>query len=159
MCSHVPKLGRAQPGRGEQKVRYYGYYSNVLRGKRKKEEQDNTISCIIEEGSISVEQRKSWARLIQKIYEVNPLTCPKCQGSMKLIAFIEQAEIIEKILKHLGLLNVKKRPLPKIHSPPSEEDYFFSQIPPWGDDQSSGSHTLSRVSPMPTEIQYYYNNY
>lgn len=69
MCSHVPKLGRAQPGRGEQKVRYYGYYSNVLRGKRKKEEQDNTISCIIEEGSISVEQRKSWARLIQKIYE------------------------------------------------------------------------------------------
>ncbi|MCK5011779.1 MAG: hypothetical protein KAS98_14890 [Deltaproteobacteria bacterium] len=31
MCSHVPKLGRAQPGRGEQMVRYYGYYSNVLR--------------------------------------------------------------------------------------------------------------------------------
>jgi hypothetical protein len=78
---------------------------------------------------------------------------------MKLIAFIEQAEIIEKILKHLGLLNVKKRPPPKIHPPPSEEDYFFSQIPPWGDDQSSGSYTLSCVSPMLTEIQYYYNNY
>jgi len=29
MCSHVP-------GKGEQMVRYYGYYSNVARGKRKK---------------------------------------------------------------------------------------------------------------------------
>jgi len=62
--------------------------------------------------------------------------CPKCQGSMKIIAFIEQAEIIEKILKHLGLWNVKKRPPPKIHSPPGEEDYFFSQITPWDDDYS-----------------------
>ena len=30
MCSHVPN-------RGEQIVRYYGYNSNVLRGKRKKQ--------------------------------------------------------------------------------------------------------------------------
>ena len=96
MCSHVPN-------RGEQMVHYYGYYSNALRGKRKKEEQDDIIPCIIEEAGISPEQRKAWARLIQKIYEVDPLTCPKCQGSMKIIAFIEQAEIIEKILKHLGL--------------------------------------------------------
>ena len=29
MCSHVPN-------RGEQMIRYYGYYSNVSRGKRKK---------------------------------------------------------------------------------------------------------------------------
>ena len=63
---------------------------------------------------------------------------------MKLIAFIEQAEIIEKILKHLGLWDEKKRPPPKIHPPPGEEDYFFSQIPPWGDDQSSPSMTPIR---------------
>jgi transcriptional regulator with GAF, ATPase, and Fis domain len=31
---------------------------------------------------------KNWARLIQKIYEVDPLTCPKCQGRMRIIAFI-----------------------------------------------------------------------
>ena len=30
MCSHVPD-------RGEQMVRYYGHYSNVLRGKRQQE--------------------------------------------------------------------------------------------------------------------------
>jgi len=34
-------------------------------------------------------KRKAWARLIQKIYEVDPLTCPKCKGAMKIISFID----------------------------------------------------------------------
>jgi hypothetical protein len=82
MCSHVPN-------RGEQMVRYYGHYSNVKRGKRKKEDRDDVVPNMIEESNISPAQRKAWARLIQKIYEVDPLTFPKCQGSMKIIAFIE----------------------------------------------------------------------
>jgi hypothetical protein len=28
--------------------------------------------------------------LIQKIYEVDPLLCPKCGGAMRVIAFIEE---------------------------------------------------------------------
>ena len=131
MCSHVPN-------REEQMVRYYGHYSNVKRGKRKKEDRDDVVPNIIEESTISPAQRKAWARLIQKIYEVDLLTCPKCQGSMKIIAFIEQAEIMKKILKHLGLWHVKTRPPPKIHSPPEDffTDYPDSQIPPWDDDYS-----------------------
>ena len=39
MCSHVPN-------RGEQMVRYYGYYSNVARGKRKKQCADDHIPCM-----------------------------------------------------------------------------------------------------------------
>jgi hypothetical protein len=34
--------------------------------------------------------RKNWARLIQKIYALDPLTCTKCQGKMCLIALIEE---------------------------------------------------------------------
>jgi hypothetical protein len=41
MCSHIPN-------RGEQMVRYYGYYSNVARGKRKKEASDDLVPCILE---------------------------------------------------------------------------------------------------------------
>jgi hypothetical protein len=43
--------------------------------------------------------------LIKRIYEVDPLACPKCGGVMKVVAFIEptQAEVIEKILRHCGL--------------------------------------------------------
>ncbi len=40
-CSHVPN-------KGEQMVRYYGYYSNLARGKRKKAGADDKISCILE---------------------------------------------------------------------------------------------------------------
>ncbi len=32
--------------------------------------------------------RKNWAKLIQKIYEVDPLTCPKCQGQMRILRLI-----------------------------------------------------------------------
>jgi hypothetical protein len=40
--------------------------------------------------------------LIQIIYEVDPLTCFKCQGQMRKLAFIENEDVIKKILKHFG---------------------------------------------------------
>ena len=66
MCSHVPN-------KGEQMVRYYGYYSNVARGKRKKADADDKISCILESELTDMAFRKNWAwfirlgGLIQKI--------------------------------------------------------------------------------------------
>jgi len=72
------------------------YYSNVSRGRRQKENQDGLIPYIIEPEESSKEYRKNWARLIQKIYEVDPLTCPKCQGQMRIISFIEDQEVIKK---------------------------------------------------------------
>jgi hypothetical protein len=43
--------------------------------------------------------------LIKRVYEVDPLACPKCSGQMKVVAFIEsrQADVIEKIMRHCGL--------------------------------------------------------
>ena len=78
---------------------------------------DEWTPCILEPEGSSKEYRKNWARLIQKIYEIDPLTCPKCQGQMRIIAFIEDEEVIEKILKHLGLWEVKARPPPKVKAP------------------------------------------
>jgi hypothetical protein len=66
--------------------------------------------------------RRNWARLIQKIYEVDPLVCPKCQGIMKVISFIEARDVIEKILKHLGLWLVKPRPPPRSAQKHYEDD-------------------------------------
>jgi hypothetical protein len=54
--------------------------------------------------------KRAWARLIKHVYEVDPLVCPRCTGPMRLIACIEQPEVIEKILTHLGLWPA--RPLP-----------------------------------------------
>jgi len=114
MCSHVPN-------KGEQMARYYGYYSNVSRGKRKKAGIDDKIPGILAPEQSNRASRRSWARLIQKIYEVDPLVCPKCSGNMKVIAFIEKPDVIKKILKHLGLWHVKRKPQPLAHGPPANQ--------------------------------------
>jgi hypothetical protein len=43
--------------------------------------------------------------LIRRVYQADPLLCPRCGGTMKIIAFIEasQQEVIRKILRHCGL--------------------------------------------------------
>jgi hypothetical protein len=42
--------------------------------------------------------------------EVDPLTCPKCLGKIKIISVIEDEKIIKKILKHLSLWDLTPRP-------------------------------------------------
>ena len=32
---------------------------------------------------------QTWAMLIKRVYEVDPLACPNCGGVMKVVAFIE----------------------------------------------------------------------
>ena len=40
-----------------------------------------------EDGQFRKQCRENWARLIKKILEVDPLTCNKCLGVMKIISF------------------------------------------------------------------------
>jgi hypothetical protein len=94
------------------------YDSNVARGKRQKEGKDDAVPCILEPQGNEKAYRKSWARLIQKIYEVDPLICPKCQGTMRVISAIDDRQVIRATLEHLGLWLVRSRPPPKIHDPP-----------------------------------------
>jgi hypothetical protein len=60
--------------------------------------------------------------LIKRVYEIDPLACPKCSGTMKAVAFIEspQGAVIEKILRHCGLWNpATPRPPPMALEVPS----------------------------------------
>jgi hypothetical protein len=41
--------------------------------------------------------------MIRKFYEVDPLLCPSCGGQMKIISFIEDHKVIDKIIVHLKL--------------------------------------------------------
>jgi hypothetical protein len=76
--------------------------------------------------------RGYWLVLFNRVNEVDPLTCPKCQGKMTIISFIENEEVIEKILKHLGLWDLKSKPPPRANAPPVHVhlDYSDSQVPP-----------------------------
>lgn len=42
--------------------------------------------------------KQTWARLIQKVYEVDPLICPYCNSEMKVVAIIQDRSEIKKII-------------------------------------------------------------
>ena len=57
------------------------------------------------------------------IFEIDPLVCPKFSSTSRLIAFIEDPAMIKMILKHLNLLDVKRKPRPTA-TPPSVYWFF-----------------------------------
>ena len=59
--------------------------------------------------------------MVKRVYEVDPLECPKCGAEMRIIAFIErcQRDVVEKILRHCGLWEGPLRTLPTARGPPN----------------------------------------
>jgi transposase len=55
---------------------------------------------------------KGWAEMIRKVYEVDPMACPQCGGTMKIIAFLTDYAVVDRIIKHLKLTFVAERPPP-----------------------------------------------
>jgi len=93
-------------------VRYYGWYSNRGRGEREKRKQATVnlpeVPTRVEIIAVSDYRPKNipspqWRECIKKVWEVDPLTCPKCGSEMKIISFINETGVIRKILEHLGL--------------------------------------------------------
>ena len=73
---------------------------------------------------------KKWRELIKKVWEVDPLICPHCGAEMKLIALVDDDEVIEKILRHLGLWPEQTEPdclsrAPPDTPPPDGIEPFF----------------------------------
>ena len=92
------------PPKGSHLIRYYGYYSNKSRGMRKQAAAEG-LAASSSDKTAATGNNPTWAMLIKRVYEVDPLCCPKCCGQMKVVSFIEppQADVIQKILKHCGL--------------------------------------------------------
>ena len=49
-----------------------------------------------------VRAKAAWARLIRKVYEADPLECPKCKAPMRVIALIDDPAVVRRILEYLG---------------------------------------------------------
>ncbi len=110
---------------------------------------DDAVPYTLEPQGNEINVRRNWARLIQKIYEVDPLICPKCQGTMRVIGSIEDHSVIRAILEHLGLWLARARPPPKIHDPPvCIHDTGRSAAPSIADD----------VSQIPIHDDHFYGN-
>jgi len=50
--------------------------------------------------------------MICKVYEVGPLICPQCGGTMKVIAFLTDYPVVDRIINHLRLTFVASKPPP-----------------------------------------------
>lgn len=55
-------------------------------------------------------RRQSWARLLRKVFEVDPLVCPRCGETMVVVAIITDWAVIDRIVRH-----VRARGRPSIH--------------------------------------------
>ncbi|NDY95499.1 hypothetical protein G3I74_07160 [Wenzhouxiangella sp. C33] len=50
------------------------------------------------------EQRSAmqWAKRLKRVFQIDVETCPKCGGTVQVIACIEDPPVIERILNHLA---------------------------------------------------------
>src|ERR1019366_909054 len=88
LLAHVPDPRRHL-------VHYYGAYSNVVRGNLKARSQAQQTEPLVagpgedappprDSASPSLAAlRRGWAQLIRRVYEIDPLVCPRCRGVMR----------------------------------------------------------------------------
>jgi len=84
---------------------------------------------------------RCWALLLVRIYECLPLLCSKCGEPMRIIAFVLDPPVIERILDHIGEPSTPPLILPA-RSPPQAEMEF---------DQVAGSDEWPEMDQMAGE--------
>ena len=129
------------PAPRHQLVRYWGYYSNVARGKRRLAAAQRLVAAgettdLGSAAGISTalppaddepfrrRARLTWAALIKKVYEIDPLLCPFCGSQMKIVAFITEHAAVCHILEHIHM--PAQRPEPLAHSPPLQDELLYA---------------------------------
>ena len=110
---------------------YYGEYSYRARGERARQKRQleamaqssltpglassvrpaSNIDSNIDGAQTLNSHQAKWAALFHKIFEIDPLLCPKCGGTMEITAFIQDPRQIKRLLKHLRVAGFTK-PVP-----------------------------------------------
>jgi hypothetical protein len=123
MTDHIPDPGK-------HRTLFYGQYANRARGAREKEK------ALIETAQAKAPKKRrcspSWARLIAKVYQADPLTCRECGGPLRIIAYLHDQAAIRKILDHLGLSPPEaERPPPEVRYVPLDDEGREMTATPW----------------------------
>jgi hypothetical protein len=133
LCTHIPDAG-------QQLIRYYGAWSHVRRARARKggcaaarpaPSPDTQDGC-------AHPGKRTWARLIKKVYEADPLLCRRCSRPLKIVSLIDAPSVIEKILRHLKLWDQPERPPP---APAPRTLHYDLEMPAWEDDLGSSDGT------------------
>ena len=112
VVTHIPDPGQVMQ-------RYYGWYASRTRGTRRQ-----GLGPSGTEGSVAIVEpadwslraaRFRWAELLRRIFEVDPLACPRCRGLMRIVAVSTDPAIITRILAPRARA---RDPTQRLRSPP-----------------------------------------
>jgi hypothetical protein len=95
-------------------VRYQGAYANRVRRRYRVEEAPAEEAPAEEDVPVGgdtpvpgddlsereARSRRSWARMIRRLYEVDPLVCPRCGDELKIVSVITDPVVVDQILEH-----------------------------------------------------------
>jgi hypothetical protein len=91
-------------------VRYYGLYANRSRSLWRRRTRfpgwsvgaaESAVRPSVQPEMAAPARRATWARLLRKIFEVDPLLCPTCQVEMCVVSVITEPAVVDQILRHL----------------------------------------------------------
>jgi hypothetical protein len=130
-CDFIAAITQHIPDKSFQLVRYYGWYSNKMRGQRDKHAAEEAAAAGRAVQIIDVSEHKprripsaKWRELIKKVWEADPLLCPKCRKEMRIVSLINERDVIERILRHMGLWEQGVRVLPA-RAPPEVAEWVI----------------------------------
>jgi len=111
----VRRLCEQIPAPRQHQVRYFGRYSNRSRGARRLRDQGQgsdgghaPSACPDDRDGVpdtpaARARRRSWGRLLRRIYEVDALLCPRCKNvQLRIVAVIPNLDVVDRILRHLA---------------------------------------------------------
>jgi hypothetical protein len=67
-------------------------------------------------------RRLDWAALLARVWAVDVLRCPRCDGKMRVIAALSDPTVVARVLAHLDLPTALPCPAP-------------ARAPPWSEDE------------------------
>jgi hypothetical protein len=112
------------PDPGKHRVHIYGHSASRVRGARAARAEPPTE---IEDGSGATTNESgtrrrcppSWARLIHRVYQADPLVCRRCGGKLKITGYLCDSFAIRRMLEEMGLAPREDKP-PPVPTPPRE---------------------------------------
>jgi hypothetical protein len=84
--------------------------------------------CPRQDGAEDPGRAMSWAALMARTFGLDVLACPRCGGRLRLVALIDHAAVVARILRHLGLPTeippaCPARAPPLLSDPPTDADW------------------------------------
>ncbi len=97
VVSHIPDKGQVLQ-------RYYGWYASRTRGIRRRAGLEGQQTVYAAPVPVPLRQaRRRWAELLRRIFEVEPLECPRCGQTMRIVSLITEPRAMDRVLDHLRL--------------------------------------------------------